>query len=444
MIYRIGIDIDSTTVKIVIIDENNKIIYKCYSRYLSQTGAKILEMIEFAKDIIGENDIKITFTGSAGQGVAQTCGFEFVQEIDVTSSIETYNVALNAAVLMDSTDFLYKYDDIIYLLNECEKPFKTKESEKLPNMYHFKMDYIKSIINSGIKYPDRKTIGMPLGLDLYEILPFWYTLWVNLGFNVEISDISPKTLYSSETICYPVKLIHKHIENLISKNISDIFYPCMTYNNCPNPEILKTNININFMTPYFDIADKRLFTKKFIQFYFEKFDKINKRIIKNAIDKAYKSQDLYFEVMLAEGERALKFAEENKQKLIVLCGRSYHIDPEINHGIDKIFNSFGCVIITEDIASGMITTKTKTKVLNQWKYHTRLYNSAEFVSKRKNTEFVQLVSIGCGIDAVTNNEIHNILEKNAKLCTQIKIDEINNLGAMKIKIRNMLAGSGGK
>jgi predicted nucleotide-binding protein (sugar kinase/HSP70/actin superfamily) len=127
-----------------------------------------------------------------------------------------------------------------------------------------------------------------------------------------------------------------------------------------------------------------------------------------------------------------------------LCGRPYHIDPEINHGIDKMLNSFGCVIITEDVASAIVKTKPKTKVLNQWTYHARLYNSAEFVLKHKNAELVQLVSFGCGIDAITTDEVREILEKNSKLYTQIKIDEINNLGAAKIRIRSMLAVSGNR
>lgn len=356
--------------------------------------------------------------------------------------------------------------------NKCELPLGIRENEKIPNMYHFKLDYIKSVINSGEKYPRRKTVGLPLGLNLYEMLPFWHTLWSNLGFNVLVSDISSRDLYQtgqhsipSDTICYPAKLMHGHIENLISKNISDIFYPCMTYNfdekisdnhyNCPvvayYPELLKANMsglyNINFMMPYFDASNKRSFAKKFAEFFSgltktKNFDGVSPKIMKNAIDKAYKSQDLYFEVMLAEGERAVRFAEENNLKLIVLCGRPYHIDPEINHGIDKMLNSFGCVIITEDAASAMVKTKPKTRVLNQWTYHARLYNSAEFAAKRANTEFVQLVSFGCGIDAITSDEAQEILERNSKLYTQIKIDEINNLGAAKIRIRSMLAVSG--
>jgi len=351
--------------------------------------------------------------------------------------------------------------------NKCERPLGIRENEKLPNMYHFKLDYMKSIINSSPKYPHRKTIGMPLGLNFFEMLPFWHTLWTNLGFNVEVSDISSRDLYQlgqnsipSDTMCYPAKLIHGHIENLIEKNISDIFYPCMTYNfdekisdnhyNCPvvayYPELLKANMsslkNINFMMPYFDVANKRRFTKKFIEFFNEKFGGVNARAVKNAVEKAYKSQDLYFEVTLNEGERAIKFAEENNRKLVVLCGRPYHIDPEINHGIDKMLNSFGCVIITEDAASAMVKTKPKTRILNQWTYHARLYNSAEFVTNRKNTELVQLVSFGCGIDAITTDEVRDILESKSKLYTQIKIDEINNLGAARIRIRSMLAVSG--
>jgi predicted nucleotide-binding protein (sugar kinase/HSP70/actin superfamily) len=181
-----------------------------------------------------------------------------------------------------------------------------RENEKIPNMYHFKLDYMKSVLNSGRKYPHRTTIGLPLGLNLYEMFPFWHTLWTNLGFNVEASDISSRELYQagqhsipSDTVCYPAKLMHGHIENLISKNISDIFYPCMTYNldekisdnhyNCPvvayYPELLKSNMSslsgVNFMMPYLDISDKRRFIKKFTEFMpASKLEGINKKDIK--------------------------------------------------------------------------------------------------------------------------------------------------------------------
>ena len=353
--------------------------------------------------------------------------------------------------------------------NKCERPLGIRENEKIPNMYQFKLDYIKSVINAGKKYPHRKTIGLPLGLNLYEMLPFWHTLWTNLGFNVEVSDISSRELYQSgqrsipsDTVCYPAKLMHGHIENLIGRHISDIFYPCMTYNfdekisdnhyNCPvvayYPELLKANMSslsgVNFMMPYLDTSNKRRFTKKFTAFIEEtqKLGGVSRKNIKSAIDKAYESQALYSEVIRTEGERAIKFAEENNLKLIVLCGRPYHIDPEINHGIDKMLNSFGCVVITEDVASVIINSKPRTKVLNQWTYHARLYNAAEFVASRDNTELVQLISFGCGIDAIASDEVQEILEAGSKLCTQIKIDEINNLGAARIRIRSMLTVSG--
>ncbi|MCL2096403.1 MAG: acyl-CoA dehydratase activase [Oscillospiraceae bacterium] len=357
--------------------------------------------------------------------------------------------------------------------NKCERPLGISRNENLPNMYEFKLDYIKNIIKSGEKFGSNgKTIGIPLGLNFYETLPFWHSLWSNLGFNVEVSDISSRKLYRSgqqsipsDTICYPAKLMHGHIENLISRKISDIFYPCMTYNfdekisdnnyNCPvvayYPELLKSNMsglyNINFMTPYFDISNKRLFAKRFAEYLkiladSGRFDFIDKKVIKKAISKAYRSQDLYFKSVYSECRRAVKFADENNLKLIVLCGRPYHIDPEINHGIDKALNSLGCVIITEEAASASIKTKPETKVLNQWTYHARLYNAARFAAGRKNAEFVQLVSFGCGIDAITSDEARDILERSSKLYTQIKIDEINNLGAAKIRIRSMLAVTG--
>jgi len=353
--------------------------------------------------------------------------------------------------------------------NKCERPLGISENDNIPNMYAFKLDYIKSVMSSGKKYPHRKTIGLPLGLNIYEMFPFWHTLWTNLGFNVESSDISSRELYQlgqnsipSDTVCYPAKLMHGHIENLREKQVSDIFYPCMTYNfddkisdnhyNCPvvayYPELLKANMSslngINFMMPYLDASNKRKFTKKFTEFAIKVFTDadLSPAKIRTAVNKAYESQDLYFEIIRAEGERAIKFAEDNNLKLIVLCGRPYHVDPEINHGIDKMLNSFGCVIITEDIASAVINTKPKTNVLNQWTYHARLYNAAKFTAQRNDTELVQLISFGCGIDAIAADEVQDILESASKLCTQIKIDEINNLGAARIRIRSMLTVSG--
>ena len=351
--------------------------------------------------------------------------------------------------------------------NKCERPLGISANENIPNLYAFKLDYINSVMNSEKKYPHRKTIGLPLGLNIYEMFPFWHTLWTNLGFNVESSDVSSRELYQlgqnsipSDTVCYPAKLMHGHIENLREKQVSDIFYPCMTYNfddkisdnhyNCPvvayYPELLKANMNsldgINFMMPYLDVSNKRKFIKKFTEFAIAAFDDLNSTKIKAAINKAYESQDLYFEIIRAEGERAIKFAEDNNLKLIVLCGRPYHIDPEINHGIDKLLNSFGCVIITEDIASAIVNTKPKTNILNQWTYHARLYNAAHFTAQRPDTELVQLISFGCGIDAIAADEVQEILESASKLCTQIKIDEINNLGAARIRIRSMLTVSG--
>jgi predicted nucleotide-binding protein (sugar kinase/HSP70/actin superfamily) len=256
--------------------------------------------------------------------------------------------------------------------------------------------------------------------------------------------------------------MHGHIENLLEKKVYDIFYPCMTYNldekisdnyyNCPvvayYPELLKANMQslnlggVNFMMPYLNITNKKLFLKKFTEFLDEKNLGGDRALIKNAVDEAYKNQKIYYQKVLDEGKRAIEYADGNNLKLVVLCGRPYHIDPEINHGIDKMLNSFGVVIITEDIASALVSSKPKTKVLNQWTYHARMYNAANFTAERENTELVQLVSFGCGIDAITTDEICEILEKASKLYTQIKIDEINNLGAAKIRIRSMLTVSG--
>ncbi|GHU36688.1 2-hydroxyglutaryl-CoA dehydratase [Clostridia bacterium] len=351
--------------------------------------------------------------------------------------------------------------------NKCERPLGTKLNDGIPNMYAFKLEYLKSIATKKINEGAKK-IGIPLGLNNYELLPFWHALFSSLGMNVVVSDVSSHALYRSgqrsipsDTACYPAKLMHGHIENLLEKGVDDIFYPCQTYNideklsdnryNCPvvayYPELLAANMtklkSVHFTQPYIDIGNRKLFGKRFAEFIKKEYaDFYSSAKVKKAINEAYAAQDKYFADTIAEGKRAIEYARQNNAKLIALSGRPYHIDPEINHGIDKMLNSFGCVIITEDAAAYLGEGKPDAKVLNQWTYHARLYAAAYFVAARENCELVQLVSFGCGIDAITTDEVREICEDSGKLYTQIKIDEINNLGAARIRIRSMLTVSG--
>ena len=286
--------------------------------------------------------------------------------------------------------------------NRCEKPTGNKKSESIPNMYQYKYKKLREY--ESLDEGKRGTIGLPMVLNMYENIPLWATFFKELGFKVVLSDESNKKMYlkgqhtiPSDTVCYPAKLAHGHIENLISKNIEHIFYPCMSYN--------------------FDegISDNCF----------------------NCPVVAYIEYDKYTKHIKEKGEEFIEYAKNNNKKVIVVAGRPYHIDPEINHGIDKVLSSLGIVVLTEDSIE-VSNEKPKVNILNQWTYQARLYNAAYYVAKNKDMELIQLVSFGCGTDAITSDEVKDILERNNKIYTQLKIDETNNLGAAKIRIRSLL------
>jgi predicted CoA-substrate-specific enzyme activase len=344
--------------------------------------------------------------------------------------------------------------------NRCGFPLDNNKQTELPNAYRYKLKRLS-------KYQPRKNaplgkIGIPMSLNMYENLPFWHTLLSEVGFEVVLSGNSSKEVYTkgqhtipSDTVCYPAKLVHGHIELLLDKGIKTIFYPCMTYNfdeksgdnhyNCPvvayYPELIKANMSslnhIKFLYPYFSLNNTRLFTRK-ISAYLKEIFGIPERVTRIATKKAYKEYIRYMQDIRSYGRKAIKFAEDNNHTIIVLAGRPYHIDQEINHGIDQLINSLGLVVISEDCVSHFEKIK-RVRVLNQWTYHARLYNAARYVTRQKNMQLVQLVSFGCGLDAVTTDEVREILESRHKLYTQIKIDEINNLGAAKIRLRSLIA-----
>lgn len=343
--------------------------------------------------------------------------------------------------------------------NRCERGLGIEQTKNLPNMYRFKYNYLRSLKPE--KGP-RGKIGIPMGLNMYENLPFWHAFFTSLGFEVVLSPESNRNIYSkgqytipSDTVCYPAKLMHGHIEALLDEGITTIFYPCMPYNfdegisdnhyNCPvvayYPELLSANVErlsrIKYLMPYFNLSRKRDF-KRIASDYFNKEFEIGKDEIAAAVDKAYKAYSDYRKAVFKEGQRIIKFARENGYSIIVLAGRPYHIDPEVNHGIDNLLNSLDQCVITEDCISSL-AGKTSYRVLNQWTYHARLYNAARYITTQPDMQLVQLVSFGCGIDAITGDEVREILEKNGKLYTQIKIDEIYNLGAVKIRLRSLLA-----
>lgn len=344
--------------------------------------------------------------------------------------------------------------------NRCEKGSGTVQKNKVPNLYEYKYDSILNTVKTHQPRKYRGTVGLPLTLGFYEQLPFWHTLFTTLGFRTVVSDESSRAMYylgqhtiPSDTVCYPAKLAHGHIENLLDKGVDFIFYPCMSYNldegesdnhfNCPvvayYPELLLANnprLNSeNFKYPYMDLNVR----KNVIRVLTQTLRKYNIRgRISAAVDVAYKALELYHTDIASKAREIIDRARAENRKIIVLAGRPYHIDKEINHGIHKLITSLGMAVITEDSIAALAHTP-KLGVLNQWTYHSRLYRAAKYVTTQPDMQLVQLVSFGCGIDAVTGDEVRNILESRGKLYTQLKIDEINNLGAARIRLRSLVA-----
>ena len=344
--------------------------------------------------------------------------------------------------------------------NRCEKGGGIANRNTVPNLYEFKYDSILNTVKTHQPKRFRGTVGLPLALGFYEQLPFWHMLFTSLGFRTVISDESSRDMYylgqhtiPSDTVCYPAKLTHGHIENLLDKGVDFIFYPCMSYNidegssdnhfNCPvvayYPELLLANnphLNKdNFVHPYLDLNIK----KNVIKVMGQVLKKYNvKGRIPDAVDKAYEALDTYRNTVTRKAFEIIEQARAEGRKIIVIAGRPYHIDKEINHGIHKLVSSLGMAVITEDSVAGLVRTP-KLGVLNQWTYHSRLYRAAKYVTTQPDMQLIQLVSFGCGIDAVTGDEVRNILESRGKLYTQLKIDEINNLGAARIRLRSLVA-----
>lgn len=343
--------------------------------------------------------------------------------------------------------------------NRCSRPLGRNEKNSNPDLYEYKYNKLMEYEdNSG----DKGIIGIPMVLNMYENLPIFVKFFNELGIKVILSDNSSKNMYlkgqhtiPSDTACYPAKLSHGHIENLIEKGVKNIFYPCMTFNfdegisnnnfNCPvvayYPEVLKNNIsllkNINYIYPYIDLNSIKSSSANLYNSLKLSFPWISKNDVKSALLKGIDEYRSFKEDIIIKGKEAIEYARDNNLLTIVLSGRPYHIDKEINHGINKMMNSLNLVIITEDCIPYKYKP-SEIKVLNQWTYQARLFNAAEYVGNNDNMQLVQLVSFGCGTDAITADEVKRILEEKGKIYTQLKIDETNNLGAAKIRIRSMV------
>lgn len=343
--------------------------------------------------------------------------------------------------------------------NKCERGAGLKPASAELDIYSYKQERLLKCIE-GTKGAKGK-VGLPLQLVMYEQLPLWAGFFETLGFEVVLSEKSSRKLYflgqhtvASDTACYPAKLMHGHIESLLDKGVDFIFLPCESYNidehcsvnhyNCPvvayYSELLKANNerlnDENFIMPYIDLNEEKTAVNK-LYATFTKYG-VSKKQIAKALKVGFDRLDKYHADVRARADYIIKKAREEGKQIIVLAGRPYHLDNEINHGINKLLTSLNLAVLSEDAVFDR-AEKVKVNVLNQWTYHARLYRAAQYCCENPDINLVQLVSFGCGIDAITTDEVRSIMEKNGKLYTQIKIDEINNLGVVKIRLRSMLA-----
>ena len=345
--------------------------------------------------------------------------------------------------------------------NRCSRPLG-EEPHRNPDLMRYKYEKLRALHGNGTGDGSRGTIGIPMGLNMYENLPFWFELFTRLNFQVVLSPQSSRKLYQkgqltipSDTVCYPAKLVHGHVEALVEAGVDAIFYPCMPYNfdegtsdnhyNCPvvayYPELIAANLphlkQVRYFNPYCGLHRPRDFEKRAAIWFQQEFG-IPKKETVAAVRAAYDAYDAYKHDLRETARTYIEKARQVGQPILVVAGRPYHMDPEINHGINDLITSYGFTLITED-AVAYLENKEARHVLNQWTYHARMYNAARYVCTQPDMELIQLVSFGCGIDAITGDEMRSILEEGGKLYTQLKIDEISNLGAVKIRIRSLMA-----
>ena len=345
--------------------------------------------------------------------------------------------------------------------NRCDKPVTGKGEDNSLNLYAYKQELLASYKPVPGK---RGSIGIPLCLNFYEMLPFWHAFWTSLGFAVHVSPVSSRGLYlagqatiPSDTACFPAKLSHGHIKALSEMQLDAIFYPCLTYNfdeglgdnhyNCPvvayYPEVLAGNCpelaGKKFICDYVGVHRPKDFVHKMAKEILPKyFGGITQKEVQAAADAAYAEHARHMAQIRAKGAEIIDEARRQGKRIIVLAGRPYHVDPEVNHGIDRLITRHGAAVVTEDSISDRVE-KFPTSVLNQWTYHSRLYAAAKYCTTQPDMDLVQLVSFGCGVDAITTDETREILQEGGKLYTQLKIDEITNLGAVNIRLRSLFA-----
>jgi len=348
--------------------------------------------------------------------------------------------------------------------NRCERGLgKEKSTEKLPNLFDYKLKRLFGYEPLSESEAVRGVVGIPRVLNMYENYPFWFTFFTKLGYRVVLSPQSSRKIYElgiesipSESECYPAKLAHGHVSWLIKQGVKFIFYPCIPYEhkeidktnnhyNCPivtsYAENIKNNVeeliteHIDFRNPFLSFENEEILAKRLR----EEFPNIPKAEVTAAVSAAWKEMMQCKEDVRKKGEEVIKFLDETGKRGIVLAGRPYHVDPEINHGIPELINSYGIAVLTEDSISHLGKVDRPLIVMDQWMYHSRLYAAASYVKTKDNLDLIQLNSFGCGLDAVTTDAVNDILTKAGKIYTVLKIDEVNNLGAARIRVRSLLA-----
>jgi len=385
-----------------------------------------------------------------------------IGNFSVTSRITRCGKCSNACLL---TINLFGDGQKLITGNRCEKGAGLETTNDIPNLYEYKLQRIFEYQPLDQEKAFRGTIGIPRVLNMYENYPFWFTFFTYLGFRVELSPVSTKKIYesgmdtiSSDTACYPAKIAHGHITALVNQGVKHIFYPCVPWErkefkeaencyNCPivisYAEVLKANMdivkekNVRFHNPFLPYHHQKGLTKRL----YEEFKDcgISLLEIRSAVEAAWKEDLKVKEDIRRKGKEVIGWLKKNGRKGIVLSGRPYHLDQEVNHGIPNIITSLGMAVLTEDSVANLGNVKRPLRVLDQWMYHSRLYEAADFVSTQDNLELVQLNSFGCGPDSIAAEQAQEILHKTGKIYTMIKIDEVSNLGAVRIRLRSLKA-----
>lgn len=388
-------------------------------------------------------------------------GMEELDNLEITSSLTRCKGCTNNCLLT-----INKFSGGRRFIsgNRCERGLgKNINNSCVPNLFDYKYNRLFGYNPIDPDKAKRGVVGIPRVLNMYENYPLWFTFFTELGYSVRLSPNSTRKIYEkgiesipSESACYPAKLVHGHIKSLIDDGVKFIFYPCIAYENkeiaeadsnfnCPivtsYPENIKNNVeeikrdDIDFRNPFFSLANLEVFTRR-LQ---EEFPQIDSKEVARACKVAWHEQQNFREDMRKKGEETLKYIDENNMTGIVVAGRPYHVDPEINHGIPELIVSYGVAVLTEDSISHLGVVERPLNVRDQWAYHSRLYAAASYVRTKQNIELVQLNSFGCGLDAVTTDEVHDILSAAGKIYTVLKIDEVTNLGSARIRIRSLFA-----